>query len=1089
MKTINLFNILLLVLPPLLRPALAALPYNPTKILLAPNSHGSLAYIFQPALSSSEKQAQLLAFNTTSYLNSTSIPHTTLFPTLPFLGGSSALAYTPVVDGNGSIAVYTGTCALGADGAQLWRYVPDEASLEKNGGWTEISFSQHLSVVGNSFTGPNYLASGISFSPTVNGNGLDSNIYIFGGMCPDTYATNDVWTSSANYSNLMLKVDPQATVSSSQPIYDLGITSTRGPPVAEAGFSITALQPAFSNTSDGVMTQQQTFILIGGHTQTAFINMSQLALFSLPQESWTFLPIDQPSSAKTDLTLRDGVSSVDPRSGHTAVLSVDGTKVIVFGGWVGDVDTPADPQLAVLNLGEGFGGSGDWTWTVPQASGGGPNTGTGIYGHGAIMLPGNVMMVVGGYSIAAPSSSRVKRSEQTANAQNLFYNVTSNSWMSSYTAPPSTSAEGDADGGSPPLATSEKAGLGAGLALGFIAVAVAAVVGVWYARRLKRKRDEHEKEMNNVAPSAPGSSTEDAERGRRASGFPEMQVQGSWDGGRRAAREVYPWPTGDDVQMAGKPGWKRLDSQDAERTGLLLEIPSPTRGLRRSLSGRGTYPGAPRYDETKIQAGSGNIHVIDEREEEDNQSGTGLGKDKATGLDIAEDVGATILPNVPVLDPFRDPDLHPLRSNPVSPVAGAGSFQSRNRSSPESSPVDDRKNEVRKWVNEWAAAEARLTQHHNLQQHDGPEERVSPDKCDRTISSLSDASQRSFISSKSSSGHHAGGNVSRSISARSVNPLYVGAAHPMPNYDYSTIQVGARHSPFGLTNVAKASRNAPSRPGTVGGDADSFMTARTSFALLQSEGEALLGGGRDGPYHLAAVGSSRVVMSRLGPVRSKSKLTWMGSVKRAFGSTNIPRDYHGSRDRRSASMNASTPRYHDNDTDAAQDLLTSSHSSPTKPDHHSSASAEPNATIPRRAASDSTHLLARKRQRGAKDWDFETSAARRRKEKQKYDWGAPEDRSRYQDVEDVESEEEKGEEWDVERAVERRIVQFAFTIPRGSLRVVNAGPGDGGSMRSTEELESRGTGNGEAEGEEDRWVEGEKGRAGGVDEEMVGMAM
>lgn len=101
-----------------------------------------------------------------------------------------------------------------------------------------------------------------------------------------------------------------------------------------------------------------------------------------------------PEEPKTDLATR-GKTTIDSRSGHTAILTPDGKSVVVFGGWVGDVTQSADPQLAVLELGQGYGGSGHWQWSVPSQTGPGLEAGTGIYGHGATMLPGDVMMVVG----------------------------------------------------------------------------------------------------------------------------------------------------------------------------------------------------------------------------------------------------------------------------------------------------------------------------------------------------------------------------------------------------------------------------------------------------------------------------------------------------------------------------------------------------------------------------------------------------------------------------------------------------------------------------------------------------------------------
>jgi hypothetical protein len=144
--------------------------------------------------------------------------------------------------------------------------------------------------------------------------------------------------------------------------YALDITYSTSPPIAEAGFTFTGLSPTFSNGS-GLLTQQQNFVLLGGHTQTAFINMSQVAIWSDPEESWSFVTVASTlsSNPNTELAVKSTVASVDSRSGHTAVLSEDGSKIIVLGGWVGDISQAADPQLAVLELGTGFGGSGDWS--------------------------------------------------------------------------------------------------------------------------------------------------------------------------------------------------------------------------------------------------------------------------------------------------------------------------------------------------------------------------------------------------------------------------------------------------------------------------------------------------------------------------------------------------------------------------------------------------------------------------------------------------------------------------------------------------------------------------------------------------------
>lgn len=77
-------------------------------------------------------------------------------------------------------------------------------------------------------------------------------------------------------------------------------------------------------------------------------------------------------------------------------------------------------------------------------------------------------------------------------------------------------------------------------------------------------------------------------------------------------------------------------------------------------------------------------------------------------------------------------------------------------------------------------------------------------------------------------------------------------------------------------------------------------------------------------------------------------------------------------------------------------------------------------------------MLWQKRQ-GAKDWDVEGGDQR-------------EESRNEHDAND--------EEWDVESAVERRVVQVMFTVPKEKLRVVNKGPdGDGESILSAEAKE------------------------------------
>lgn len=306
--------------------------------------------------------------------------------------------------------------------------------------------------------------------------------------------------------------------------------------------------------------------------------MSQIALFSLPEQSWSFLPVDSPSQGpNTDLAARD-TTTIDSRSGHTALLTSDGKRLIVLGGWVGNVTTSADPQLAILELGEGYGGSGDWQWSIPSATGPGLGSGYGIYGHGATMLPGDVMMVIGGFQIPASGGSRRKRANAAVSSNTYFFNTSSNSWLTTYTHPKISVENGTSKSENSNTDTAKKAGLGAGLTLGLLAIIAAIVLYFWYSRRLKRRRDAREAELRNLATGAhrlplSGSSqfSDDQHAGEVATV--------DWTG------DSHPYP---------RPG---RNEPEAERTGLLFEIPSPTRGLRRSLHSRNTYQPTSRYDD------------------------------------------------------------------------------------------------------------------------------------------------------------------------------------------------------------------------------------------------------------------------------------------------------------------------------------------------------------------------------------------------------------------------------------------------------------------------------------------------------------
>ncbi|MCJ1374293.1 hypothetical protein MMC20_005525 [Loxospora ochrophaea] len=930
---------------------MAGFPYNPTRAFLSALNSTDFVYILQPS-AANISNFELLAVNTSRTLPADNIPAVTVSPTLPFLNGIDKNTYIPIVDGSGSVSVYAGTCDGTLEDVSLWILKPETDVDNVSGSWTKQNVSMSGGKEAGNMEGVNYLASGIAFSSAVNGS---DDLYVFGGMCPEsTSLSAENWQSAANYSNAMLTLQtvPQASGTKLSSNYDLSALSSRGPPIPEAGFSITPLEPAFFNSSNGSQSQQQNFVLLGGHTQQAFINMSQVALFSLPEQSWAFLPVSTSmQTTNADLTIRDAVD-VEPRSGHTAVLTPDSKRIVVFGGWVGNTSTPASPQLAVLNLGEGYGGSGDWQWSIPTQHGTALENGAGLYGHGAVMLPGGIMMVVGGYTIPSSNDAQ-KRAESQLNSNTYLWNTTSDSWITSY-APPALSSGSSAASGSSSgsLTTSKKAGLGAGLGFGLAAVFGVLLFFFCYNRRLKHRREAREKELHNLAIGA-----------QRYHSLPIDYAGGDARGGEKdlgewaaASRSANPWEghtnPGDHNDGAG---WRRHGGTEAERTGLLLEIPSPTRGLRRSLHSRGNYQQAPRYDDGRLSRGSGNIHPIDEREEYEDL----IERAPSAEPEMIMRPESNVLVTAPILDPFRDPA--PLGSHPLE-----GS-----RTPSPQSPARERKLEVQKWVDDWTAAEA-LMQHHAG--------RLSPDKTDRTSSTLSERSTRSTVSGHSI--QQSIGAISRSLSQRSGAP-FISNVLPSSNESTNTplpLDVSAVHLPK-QDQPANQGRSRsltlssiPPRTNTM----DSFTTATTSFPQLQSESVALLGG------HAEHLGDSDP-----SPLRTRSRARgWMGSMRRAFGVGD-----------RGASTSLESEGH-------------SASSSPTKYHHTDSG-------LPRRAAS--TGGMLWQRRQGARDWDVEGAGPRESR-------GA----SGPDEADD--------EEWDIESAVERRVVQVMFTVPKEKLRIVNGAP-------------------------------------------------
>ncbi len=976
--------------------ATATFPYNPTRVLYADDSN--TLYIFTNTLSDSG-QFELLSVNINQTVASEHLPYVAISTSLPFAEPGISAAFTPVVDRKGTVLVYAGECDVNQEGSRLWRLDPWMTQSTQDVGWKEEAFTMDVDSVNASVAAARYLATGISFG--YDETEENSKAYFFGGMCPSEQTTEEAFLQG-DYSNHMLRFAPQSSQSISAE-YILGMSEDKGPPIPEAGCSITPLRPTFHDSSDGMLGKQQDFLLLGGHTEKAFINTSQIALFSLPQEGWTFIDVATPSTVRTDLAARGASTEPEPRSGHTAVLSRDGKRLVVFGGWVGDVDTPAEPQLAVLEVGQGFGGDGPWQWHLPPVPHLDLGSGTGLHGHGSAMLPGDIMMVVGGYII--PADAPTLPIDQSFSKQTFFFNLTSNTWVNEYVPPvPESDAEGQSRSG-PFSTTSQKIGLGAGLTVGVSALAFLLYFFYWHNRWSKLHRERRDRNIREMALSAHIYHDDSFQR-------ESLQHAGS---------EPYSELQRKMTDLNASRGWRSGNGGEAERTGLLVEIPSPTRGLRRNSQVKGRYQAGTRYSELRTAKGSGSIHPIDERDEdEDDQTNyIELNPGVRRGDNLLEEDNADATES----DPFRDPVPRASHSQGKDPY----SLQDRDRYAP-------------------SPHQSNLTQSQGADGNkramsDSEIGRQSPSKSDRTASDLSDHSMRSNLSyspSRPSTGNGAP-SVIRTSSARSrahmsgLSNTFGSVIDPSEDH-----QAAARASSRQSLNERRYSFT-PSFQGSINeNEHDVPEMVDSSFARLQAEGEALLGG----PPHVHHDGSGSTEGTRESESpagdspRAVPRLGWMQSVRRV-----LTRSISGAGNMMPAS--------------ALARVLGSRTHIPAMAESERTETINETLGFPRRAASEGGLWRGR---RGPRDWAEDTGAGDFWRPRSGDDWGSPEDQSRRttltggmtasQDL--LGDDYDENEDWDVESAAERRVVQVTFTVPRTRLRIVNADP-DGNSITSREE--------------------------------------
>lgn len=554
--------------------------------------------------------------------------------------------------------------------------------------------------------------------------------------------------------------------------YSLSVASTAGPATPIAGFTLTQLPASVTNIS-GSITQQAGFVLLGGQTQQAFINMSTAAVWNLPEQTWSYINIGAPDASTGSELARRAAQEVESRSGHTAVLTEDGSSVVVLGGWVGDVSQPAEPQLLMLQLGQTY---SSWKWSVPQKQ----PTGKGVYGHGAAMLPGNVMMVYGGWETSA-SGGNSKRQASSGGAPR-FFNVTSMSWSSSYTNPtpgklPNGNGPHDAPGAGDDSAQSRRLGLGLGLGLGLAVVLGLIVLGFCLWRmRLKKRRESRALAAKAVAQDA------------------RCFVHDTDDMMERD--DTMPWhlPGNDGYQGAAADrsiGYESLRGARAsldDGSGRTI-----TRKPVMSRSMRGGYtPAETRFN--AFVSPPGRIHPILEDDEEDYHN-------------VAHHPTEPLTPTSEVPS---DPFMTPTATAP--PVL----FAPSNRSSATPSPDGHRRHfdpDVQDWVSDVDAADSLLDRYNTSRQG-----RISPTRRNSTRSTaLRDDESRSG-SNLSESNRSAADSLRRSQSNRKSGSFFggmlLGGDYPKPSSSSSSSYNTAR-SGFGALQAEGPTllgRTTPSSP-------------------------------------------------------------------------------------------------------------------------------------------------------------------------------------------------------------------------------------------------------------------------------------
>lgn len=758
-----------------LRPAAAAaheFPYVPTQILLptacvseSTCSGADLAYVFSQG---DDGRVRFSALNYSADMAAGAQP-APLTTDLPFLKDQPATtAFGAARTSNGSVVVYSGACD-GAAGS-LWSF-SREATGDGGGAWSKQTTTLGRSQQGSS-RGPYFLGGTLAFSSKLSPTMDQPTVYTYGGMCRAPDGSAETWQSDANYTKAMMSLTPSTQAADTA--YSLSVASTAGPRTPIAGFTLTQLPASVTNIS-GAVSQQAGFVLLGGHSQKAFINMSTAAVWNLPEESWSYINVGGPDASA-------GGENVESRSGHTAVLTEDGTSIVILGGWVGDVSNAAEPQLVVLQLGQTY---SSWKWKVPREQPGGK----GVYGHGAAMLPGNVMMVYGGWETSASGGSS-KRQASSGGALR-FFNVTSMSWSDSYSNPrpgkiPKGTGSHDAPGAGNDAVQSRKLGLGLGLGLGLaLLLALLVLAFCMWRRRLNKRRDSRRDEAAQVMAQDARYFSHDADE------MTEREDAFSW---HVAGHSGYQGASEKSMGYESLRG-ARATLDDGHGRAI-------TRKPVMSRSMRGGYvPAETRFN--ALASPPGTIHPILEDEEDEYHKAPQHATEPLTPTSEEHS------------DPFVTPTATATAPSVLSPPS--------NRSSATASPEERRRYDadVQDWVCDVDAADSLLERYNSSRQS-----RRSPTRKNSTRSAaLRDDESRSG-SNLSESNRSAAESLRRSQSNRKsgsfLGGMLLGGDHPKPSSSSSSSYNTAK-SGFGALQAegpALLGRTTPSTAANAHDDED-----------------------------------------------------------------------------------------------------------------------------------------------------------------------------------------------------------------------------------------------------------------------------